>query len=48
MVPIQSQCWRSGVMKMALLEVSSSRGDRIDLKTLQGSIKEVELRDQIQ
>jgi hypothetical protein len=35
-------------MKTASLDVSSSRDDEIDLKTLQGNIKEVELRDQIQ
>lgn len=33
-------------MKTTLLEVSSSRGDKIDLETLQGNIKEVELRNQ--
>lgn len=35
-------------MKMAFLEDSSSRGDRIDLKRLKENIKKVELRDQIQ
>jgi hypothetical protein len=38
----------SGIMKMAFLEVSFSRGDRIDLKTLKENIKEVVLIYQIQ